>query len=142
MKPIVIISALLLFVFSSCDQLNKEVNSKIMDLTLRVDSLTQKVDELTKKNNALEVELLWLENELGDIDQFKKEKTVQPAKVAKPIAAKPSTPKANATEKQAPDLQCIAITNANKRCSKQAMQGSKYCYQHKQTYEPVIPGKK
>jgi hypothetical protein len=61
---------------------------------------------------------------------------------AKPVVSSASTVKVKEPEKIVVDRQCQAITSSGKRCSRTALEGSKYCNQHKQIYEPDIPQKK
>ena len=68
-------------------------------------------------------------------------KTATKPEIAKP-AAMAKTPVVSSSKpivKPVPDLQCIAITNTGKRCSRPALKDSKYCLQHKQIYEPDKP---
>ena len=121
---------------SSCTQ---KMNEQIMDLSFKVDSLSAKVDKLAEKNNALEIEILMLESKQADSGNVRKAKMDVPVSVSKPISSTVSKPKVEVPEILANDRQCIAITGSGKRCSHTAVEGSKYCYQHKQIYEPEIP---
>lgn len=138
MKHIFIIPVLL-FILSSCTQ---KLNEKVMDLSLTVDSLSAKVDKLAEKNNALEIEILMLESKLADSSKVKTGKPEPIVATSKPAVSSVSTVKAKVPEKSVVDRQCQAITSSGKRCSRTALEGSKYCYQHKQIYEPDIPQKK
>jgi len=129
MRYIFIVSGML-FLFSSCTLFQK--SDEIKKLTEKVDSLTQKVDELSAQNKTLDEEFTWIENELVTLNSVKKSKPEEP--VAKPVA--------KVAEKETKDWQCKAITNSGKRCSRPALEGSKYCWQHKKTYEPESPAKK
>ncbi len=143
MKHLYIYSVILfLLVLSSCSQSNLDMNTKIYELSLKVDSLSLKVNELAKQNNDLEIELSWLENEIGDISKLKQAKMNAPLSLSKPASTPVSTPKVKAPDQTVADGQCQAITNSGKRCSRTALKGSKYCYQHKQIYEPDLPAKK
>lgn len=132
MRYLFISSVLLLFIFSSCSQLNMETNKKIMELSLKVDSLSSKIEELSAQNKLLEDEFTWIESEIVELTRLKH------AKTETPLAA----PSPKVTQKATPDWQCQAITNSGKRCSRAALKDSKYCWQHKQTYEPDKPEKK
>ena len=132
MRHLYVIFLLLLFISSSCSQLNSEMNSKIRELSSRVDSLSGKVEELTTLTELQDEELMWIQNELAELKKTKEVKT------ATPIAASASKTAA----KEADDTQCQAITNSGKRCSRTALKGSDYCWQHKETYEPDLPAKK
>jgi TolA-binding protein len=136
MRHLYVIFLLLLFISSSCSQLNSEMNSKIRELSSRVDSLSEKVAELTTLTELQDEELLWLQNELAELKKTKEEKTATPS--ATPLAA----PLSKTAAKETVDTQCQAITNSGKRCSRTALKGSDYCWQHKATYEPEIPAKK
>jgi len=136
MRHLYVIFLLLLFISSSCSQLNSEMNSKIRELSSRVDSLSGKVAELTTLTELQDEELLWLQNELAELKKTKEEKTATPS--ATPLAA----PLSKTAAKETVDTQCQAITNSGKRCSRTALKGSDYCWQHKETYEPEIPAKK
>jgi len=138
MKYIYIIP-ILLFIFSSCSQ---KTDEQIMELSLKVDSLSVKVDKLAERNNALEIEILMLENKMAGSDKVKQVKTDSPVPEAKPVVSSASTVKVKEPEKIVVDRQCQAITSSGKRCSRTALEGSKYCNQHKQIYEPDIPQKK
>lgn len=135
MKYIFIIP-LLLLMLSSCTQ---KMNEQIMDLSYKVDSLSAKVDKLAEKNNTLEIEVLMLESKQADSGNVKKAKMDTPLPVSKPLSSTVSKPKVEVPEILANETQCIAITSSGKRCSRTAVEGSKYCYQHKQIFEPEIP---
>lgn len=138
MKNISFILVLLLFIAGSCSRFNAGHNTEIDFLTAKVDSLSTLVDTLASQNKFQDDEISWLENQIVELN---KSKEIKPAALLSkhiPIA-KAKTPvvtPAKTVEKAAPDLQCIAITNAGKRCSRPALTGSKYCLQHKQIYEP------
>ena len=136
MRHLYVIFLLLLFISSSCSQLNSEMNSKIWELSSRVDSLSGKVEELTTLTELQDEELMWLQNELAELKKNKEEKTATPS--ATPLAA----PLSKTAAKETLDTQCQAITNSGKRCSRTALKGSDYCWQHKATYEPEMPVKK
>jgi hypothetical protein len=108
------------------------MNSKIGELSYRVDSLSAKVEELTTLTGLQDEELMWIQNELAELKKTKEVKT------ATPLAA----PASKTATKEADDTQCQAITNSGKRCSRTALKGSDYCWQHKETYEPDLPAKK
>ncbi len=141
MRKLSIIPVILLLIFSSCSQLNK--SDKIKELSLKVDSLSLKVDELSEQNRSLEEEFSWIESEMVELSKLKQEKMATPLAYPSAKANRNSnTPeKAKTTEKTIQDGQCEAITNSGKRCSRVALKGSKYCWQHKKTYEPEIPKK-
>ncbi len=138
---------ILLFISSSCSQLNSEMNTKVWQLTSRVDSLSGKVEELTTLTELQDEELMWLQNELIELKKNKEGKsaTASATPLAAPSAtpsAKPAAPASKTAVKEVVDIQCQAITNSGKRCSRTALKGSDYCWQHKATYEPEIPAKK
>jgi TolA-binding protein len=112
------------------------MNSKIRELSSRVDSLSVKVEELTTLTELQDEELLWIQNELAELKKTKEEKTATSS--ATPLAA----PLSKTAAKETVDTQCQAITNSGKRCSRTALKGSDYCWQHKATYEPEMPAKK
>ena len=136
MKHLYAFLIILLFISSSCSQLNSEMNSKIAELSYRVDSLSVKVEELTTLTELQDEELMWIQNELAELKKTKEVKTATPS--ATPLAA----PLSKTAAKEADDTQCQAITNSGKRCSRTALKGSNYCWQHKETYEPDLPAKK
>jgi len=142
MKLIYIISVMLFFIFSSCSKFRSGMDSEVLDLTIKVDSLTSKVDEMAKQNKLQEDEISWLESELAEITKEKQAKPAAPVAVAKPAASPSPAPVVKTPDKVVQVKQCQAITNAGKRCSRPALEGSKYCEQHKQIYEPEIPQKK
>jgi outer membrane murein-binding lipoprotein Lpp len=123
MRYIFIISGILLL-FNSCSLFQKQ--DEIRQLSQKVDSLTIKVDELTEQNKALDEEFTWIENEFAKLNELKKSN----------MAAQVSSPAPKVIIKETRDWQCKAITNSGKRCSRPALEGSKYCWQHKKTYEP------
>jgi hypothetical protein len=147
MRYLFTISVTFLVILSSCSLINSESNKEIKELTVKVDSLSAKVVELTKQNKMQEDEISWIESEIVDVTKAKPTKTASTdnvtAVVAKPIT-KPAaaTPVTKTPEKTVQDKQCQAITNSGKRCSRPAIEGSKYCLQHKEIYEPDIPQKK
>jgi hypothetical protein len=121
-----------LLILSSCSQSKMEMSNEIKELSIKVDSLSSKVDELTVQNKTQEEEISWIESEMGEISKLKK------MKIETPVAA----PVSKVTEKETVDWQCKAITNSGSRCSRAAVKGSKYCWQHKKTYEPDNPDQK
>ena len=139
MKTICFIS-LILFVFCSCSLIDKSKEVKM--LSYKVDSLSSKVEKLSEQNKVMEEEFTWIENELVELNKLKKAKAEMPEtatsdKARAKVTAKPTTTTTEKTTvKAVPDLQCIAITNAGTRCSRPALKDSKYCWQHKKTYEP------
>lgn len=155
MKNIYAILVILLFVSVSCSRFNAGQNAEFDFLSAKVDSLMIKVDTLTAQNKFQDDEISWLELQIGDLTKMKGSKpeaqaaAAKPVTIkseAKPVAAKPAvsaiTPAVSSSktiEKAPVDLQCIAITNTGKRCSRPALKGSKYCLQHKQIYEPDKP---
>ncbi len=141
MRNLRIVPVILLLVFSSCSQFNK--SDEIKELSLKVDSLSSKVDELSEQNRSLEEEFSWIESEMVELSKLKQEKMATPlaSPSAKATGNAKTTQKAKASENTIQDGQCQAITNSGKRCSRVALKGSKYCWQHKETYEPEIPKK-
>ena len=136
MRHLYVIFLILLFVSSSCSQLNSKMNSKMWELSARVDSLSTQVAALNELTELQDEELMWLQNELAELKKVKAEK--QASSSATPLAA----PLSKTAVKEVVDTQCQAITNSGKRCSRTALKGSNYCWQHKATYEPDIPAKK
>ena len=129
MKYIFIVSGMLLL-FNSCSLFQKDDEMKA--LTKKVDSLSAKVDELSAMNKTLDEEFTWMENELVRLSTVNKLKADSSVPVSK----------AKVVVKEPVDWQCKAITNSGKRCSRPALEGSKYCWQHKKTYEPDKPDTK
>lgn len=148
MKYICIISAILLLMSSSCSNSRMEMSNEIKELSAKVDSLTLKVDELSEQNRMQEEEISWISTEMLEMAKIEKEKMAASAlpsakasgKSKATINSKAAVNK-KSPEKAATDGQCLAITTAGKRCSRIAVKGSKYCWQHKETYEPEIPSK-
>jgi len=136
MRYIYIIPLTLLLFITSCSQLTKSNEIKV--LSSKVDSLSTKVDSLSAQNKMMEDEFTWIENELVDLHNMKETKPEATAKTEQAVTA----PSAKAAEKASNDWQCLAITNAGTRCSRPAVKESKYCWQHKKTYEPDKPDKK
>lgn len=135
MRHILTLSVIIFLILNSCSQSNLGMSNEIMELTLKVDSLTSKIEELTEQNKMQEDELTWIQGEMTELNKLKKAKAEMPLAAASPqVVTKPI-----------PDWQCLAITNSGSRCSRAALKGSKYCWQHKKTYEPEIssnPAKK
>jgi hypothetical protein len=129
MRNIVIISVIF-FVFSSCTLIDKR--NEVKELTLKVDSLSSKVDRLSEQNKMMEEEFTWIENEFVELNKLKKA----------PIEKSSAAPTVKVVEKPVTDWQCMAITNSGARCSRPVVKDSKYCWQHKKTYEPDKPEKK
>ena len=109
------------------------MSNEIMALSIKVDSLTLKIDELSERNKMLEEEFTWIENEIAEVSSLKQDKTSTST-----AAVEPAT---KVVQKATPDWQCLAITNSGSRCSRPAVKDSKYCWQHKKTYEPDKPEK-
>lgn len=141
MRYFLIISVLQLLFFSSCSHISN--SDEIKELSMKVDSLSSKVDELSKQNRILEEEFSWIEGEMVELSKLKQEKMVTPftSPTTKATGYSQTAKKAKSAEKPISDGQCLAITNSGKRCSRVAVKGSKYCWQHKETYEPEIPQK-
>lgn len=119
----------MLFLLTSCSFFQK--SDEIDQLTKKVDSLTTKVAELSEQNKALDEEFTWMENELVRLTSAKQSAV---ATTATESATKVAV-------KETKDWQCKAITNSGNRCSRPALEDSKYCWQHKKTYEPDKPDK-
>ena len=147
MKNIFLLLGISLLVMSSCSRFNMGQSAELIELSAKVDSLTTLVDTLSAQNKFQDDEISWLEIQIGDLTKMKGSKPEAKATAAKPEAVKTATKPAALTktpavsssktiEKAPADLQCIAITNTGKRCSRPALEGSKYCLQHKQIYEP------
>jgi len=150
MKNISIIFVILLFVAGSCSQFKPGQRAELNELSAKVDSLKILLDSLSAQNKFQDDEISWLEIQIGDLTKMKESKPEAKVTAAKPVAVKPpakpaasaKTPAVSSSktiEKAPPDLQCIAITNTGKRCSRPALNGSKYCNQHKEIYEPDKP---
>ena len=164
MKNIFLLLGISLLVMSSCSRFNMGQSAELIELSAKVDSLTSLIDTLSAQNKFQDDEISWLEIQIGDLTKMKGSKPEAKATAAKPeavktaakpeavkTATKPATVKPAALtktpavsssktiEKAPADLQCIAITNTGKRCSRPALKGSKYCLQHKQIYEPDKP---
>jgi len=140
MKNISLFLIILLFAAGSCSRFNsgQNQNTEIDFLSAKVDSLSSLVDTLASQNKFQDNEISWLENQIAEINKSNENKPAAPATKHKPAvqAKTPVVTPVKTVEKADPDLQCIAITNAGKRCSRPAIKGSKYCLQHKQIYEP------
>jgi len=155
MKNIFLLLGISLLVISSCSRFKMGQSAELSELSAKVDSLKILVDSLSAQNKFQDDEISWLEIQIGDLTKMKESKPEAKATAAKAEAVKPAAkpvvakPAASATtpavspsksiEKAPADLQCIAITNTGKRCSRPAIKGSKYCLQHKQIYEPDKP---
>lgn len=133
MRYIFIVQVILLITFSSCQS---KVSNEIIALSLKVDSLTSKIDELSERNRLLEEEFTWIENEMAEVSKLK------PVKTTTATTSSLVEPVTKVVQKATPDWQCLAITNSGSRCSRPATKDSKYCWQHKKTYEPDKPEKK
>ncbi len=125
------ILALAISLLSSCSMFP---NQEVKVLSARVDSLARIIDTLTEQNKTLDEEFTWIENELVNINS----KQSQKPNVATTITT-PATQTETVVAKPANDWQCQALTSSGKRCSRPAIEGSKYCWQHKKTYEPNNP---
>ncbi len=125
------ILALVISVLSSCSMFP---NQEVKVLSAKVDSLASIIDTLTQQNKTLDEEFTWIENELVNLHAAQPQKL----KTAAAIAA-PATQTETVVAKPANDWQCQALTSSGKRCSRPAIEGSKYCWQHKKTYEPNSP---
>jgi hypothetical protein len=130
-----------MFIVSSCSQPDAELNNKIKELSFRIDSLSLKIDSVIKRNKAQENEITWIESAIADLAGKKQLKAIPKVPVSKPATIVKPTSEIPVSEQVAPVSQCEAITNSGKRCSKPAVEGSKYCAFHKEIYEPVIPKK-
>jgi len=136
MRYLYVIALILLLFGSSCTQSRTEMSTQIWELTLKVDSLSAQVAELNELTVLQEEELLWLQNKLTDLNTEKQEKPAVASAKLRP------TPVIKAVKKEVADAQCEAITSSGQRCSRTALNGSLYCFQHKQIYEPEMPKKK
>jgi outer membrane murein-binding lipoprotein Lpp len=129
MKYTYIFLVLLLIMLSSCSQSRKDMNARVNELMQKVDTLSSKVDMLTEQNSLLDEEISWLENEIVDLNRAK------PANPANPAAAV-SAPATKTSGKQVKSGQCKALTSTGSRCSRIALNGSEFCWQHIKIYEP------
>jgi hypothetical protein len=125
------ILALVISVLSSCSMFP---NQEVKVLSAKVDSLARIIDTLTQQNKTLDEEFTWIENELVNLSTAQPQKS----KTVTTIAA-PATQTETVVAKPANDWQCQALTSSGKRCSRPTIEGSKYCWQHKKTYEPNNP---
>ena len=139
MRHIYVFFSMLLLLSISCSHVDSEMESQVWQLSARVDSLSGKVAELTTLTELQTDELQYLQDELMELKKLNGVKTA--VSTAKP-AAQPPAPVSKAAVKEVEDTQCQAITSSGKRCSRTALKGSKYCYQHKEIFEPEIPKKK
>lgn len=124
----------ILFLLSSCSLFQ---NKEVKVLSAKVDSLTRIVDTLNKQNKILDEEFTWIENELVKINSVKQSQIPDIARKA----VVPGSQAPAVITKETNDWQCQALTSSGKRCSRPAIEGSKYCWQHKKTYEPNSPVK-
>jgi len=136
MRHLYVIFIIFLLFGSSCTQSRKDMGNQIWELSSKVDSLSTQVAALNELTELQEEELLWIQNELAELKKTKEVKTASPS--AKPASA----PLSKTAVKEVVDTQCQAITSSGKRCSRTALNGSVYCWQHKQIYEPEMPEKK
>jgi colicin import membrane protein len=150
MKHAYIISVILVLIISSCSQSRMELDTKVYELSLKVDSLSSQIDALTEENKMLDEEITWIENEIVAVNQLKQSKLAESesapiSKSSVKSSAKSST-KSSAkspakTSEKSTTGQCKALTTAGNRCSRMALKGSEYCWQHIKVYEPDRPEK-
>lgn len=108
-------------------QTKKELNEMITSLSNRIMELESKIRTLESAVNSQNQEIAVLKTEIEEAQ-----------KISSAVAEKSPT-QVNETTKPAASPEkrrCKAITASGKQCSRDAQDGSDYCWQHKKTYEP------
>jgi colicin import membrane protein len=131
MKRIIFLMMMLIVSVSSFSQSKKALNSKITNLSEKVDALTTKLSVLNEKIASQDKTITQLKEMLGVSKSEPQSTSIQtpvpePSKKAETIAT---------TGK------CIAITSSGNRCSRNAQEGSEYCWQHAKKYKADAPEK-
>lgn len=139
MKSPILIFLLLFFAAYAFPQSKKDLAAQINLLSVKIDAVNSKFELLSEQNKSLNKDITSLNLKLSD-----SEREIQSLKSqlnqGNSLQEKPSQP---SSEKnlQNPSKRCKAITSAGSQCSRNADEGSEYCWQHKKTYEPDKPSK-
>ena len=115
----------------SLAQSKRELKQEINLMKEKIETLTAKIDLLTEKNKAIEKELQGVKLQVESLKQEILVNNTTPSVVPASGHAPVVEP-----EKQQPQ-RCKAITQSGKQCSRNAQQGSDYCWQHQKKADSI-----
>lgn len=128
MKTLIILS-LLILPFGIFGQSKSELNTRIIALESRVSILERELNQAVNEKNKLSINVDSLKLEIAqlrlNLSQKKDDSQINES----------SAVNANDGSKSSKN-QCKAKTSSGKQCSRDAQEGSDYCWQHRPTYEP------
>jgi len=127
MKTLILIAAVFLFTLNGFSQSKRELNNKINESSLKVESLSSKIDVLTEQNKSQEKEIDRMSSKIDDLVSELKRINTQAAANAQ---ISPNTPPVKEAAKTIINGQCKAITSVGNQCSRTPQNGSDYCWQH------------
>lgn len=130
MKKIILVAALIVASICASAQTKKELNAKIVKLEANLNLLESKVKKLESEKQLNESEIVRLNNKIAQTEQentvLRNQATSQDQTIEKNnLLTEPN-------QKQ----RCKAITQSGSQCSRNAQEGSEYCFQHVKTYDP------
>lgn len=108
-------------------QKKSELGTQIVNLETRVILLEKDVEKTRQENKILQQEIISLKDQISHMSLLLSQKE----KGTSTIEGESVTPNTSTEKKQ-----CKAKTASGKQCSRDAQEGSDYCWQHRPTYEP------
>jgi colicin import membrane protein len=134
MKSPILFICLLLLPFWSFSQSRKVLQARINELTAKIETVNAEVRLLSEQNKNLSSEIAALRIRLSDT-----EKEMQALNTRNPSGMQPSVNSSQAdsgqNRKATATNRCKAITTAGNQCSRNAQEGSDYCWQHAKAFE-------
>jgi colicin import membrane protein len=131
MKSYLVLIILLFICSIGFSQSKKDLQKQLTELTSEKQKLMDDVLNLKQQIIDLKTEVLDCKNENGKLQT---ELATKNTLVTDPDESK--TTKQNAITPNTSSGRCQAITVKGTQCTRSADPGSKYCWQHKKTYEP------
>lgn len=108
-------------------QKKSELSTQILNLETRLILLEKDVEKTKLENKILQQEVVSLKDQVSQMSLLLSEKEKgTSADESESVTTKTSTEK----------KRCKAKTASGKQCSRDAQEGSDYCWQHRPTYEP------
>jgi colicin import membrane protein len=112
-------------------QTKKDLQEQVTALTLEKQKLMDDILNLKQQIIDLKTEVLEYKNENGRLQtEITKSNSARPDPSILPVTTQ------NANTLQTSSGRCQAITANGTQCTRHSEPGSKYCWQHRKTYEP------
>jgi colicin import membrane protein len=127
MKKISLSIALILAVMCTFAQSKQELKLMISSLENRLEVLNSKFESLERTVNSQNLEILTLKSKLAETQSSVLNRAGEVGEKAEVV------PESQTTSER---KRCKAITASGTQCSRDAQEGSDYCWQHAKTYDP------